>query len=148
MLLAGGKSFSQLIDRLLHSSILEDAPELAAARVHKVIDGALEKERNTVRFKELVEERDTLDIMVIDRLLGKSEIAGGSAEAMRTSPENIADLFQSAGRKLEDGLHKEWWRRRVAANTNPYAAKPEFIALTGPDLKRSADLTAKSLGRE
>jgi type III restriction enzyme len=103
----------KLARALARDEILKYAPELAAARIHEVIDEALEKERETVRFKELVEERDTLDIMIIDQLLGNSEIAEGSAEAIRTSPENIADLFESAGRKLGDGLHKEWWRRRA-----------------------------------
>jgi hypothetical protein len=27
--------------------------------------------------------------------------------------ENIDDLFEAAGRKLGEGLHKIWWRARV-----------------------------------
>jgi hypothetical protein len=27
--------------------------------------------------------------------------------------ENVDDLFEATGRKLKEGLHKTWWRKRV-----------------------------------
>src|SRR5207247_829027 len=67
------------------------------------------------------------------RLGGGAEAAPGSRQ-LDISSENIDDLFGSAGRHLGDGLHKAWWRERVARGTIPNdKAKLELVALSLDD---------------
>jgi len=52
--------------------------------------------------------------------------------ALTISPENLDDLFEAAGRRLGEGLHKAWWRKRVPAGSESEVsvkAKIDFIAL-------------------
>jgi hypothetical protein len=52
--------------------------------------------------------------------------------------ENVDDLFEATGRKLNEGLHKVWWRKRVMADpSGREMAKLELFALCiNPDSLR------------
>jgi len=61
--------------------------------------------------------------------------------------ENIEDLFEATGRKLNEGLHKFWWREWVATNASAReTAKLELFALCiNPDLIRKIEKLAQEI---
>ncbi len=133
---------------LSRDGLLAEAPERATELLVAAIDAAFARVQNTPSFRAIVEERDTLDIRLVSYLYGDEAPEGGEARQIPVSPENVTDLFETAGRKIGEGLHKEWWRRRIeTGKVAPSRAKLELVALATPDLKRDLDAAAKQQAR-
>ena len=139
----------KLARRLSVDGLHADAPDIAKTLLVKGMDDAFERVKDSAPFRAIVDERDTLDLRLVSYLYGEGFADDGQAQQIPVSPENIEDLFETAGRKIGEGLHKEWWRRRVGAaeNVEPRRAKLELVALATPDLKRDLSNAAKSQAR-
>ena len=79
---------------------------------------------------ELVDERGVIEVEAINWDVGTDFTREGELVKVDIASENVDDLFEATGRKLNEGLHKAWWRERV--NKNPLdreKAKLELFAL-------------------
>ncbi len=138
------KRLMKLALRLSMDGIRPNAPDQATDLLLGVIDKAYERVEGTAEFNAIVHERDTLDIQLVSYLYGEESLGDKAASQISVSPENVEDLFEAAGRKIGEGLHRDWRNRRVErAGVNPRQAKLEFVALATADLKRALDNTAK-----
>ena len=140
------KRLMKLALRLSIDGLRQSAPDTARELMLGVIDSAFEKARHTPDFQAIVTERDTLDIRLVSYLYGEETAGKAQMQQIVVSPENIEDLFETAGRKIGEGLHREWRTKHVSeTGTDPRRAKLEFVALYSPDLKRDLDKAAKTL---
>jgi type III restriction enzyme len=70
----------------------------------------------------------------------------GETVSLNISPENVDDLFETAGRKLGEGLHKAWWRAQVKVDhADKTQAKLELFALCNdPSVLRHVESAAQA----
>lgn len=96
---------------------------------------------DSAEFRSLLEENGSIDLRVVTRRLD-----GGQEEGRITvtaSSENLNDAFEAVGRRLREGLHLAYLKRRVEAGAAPGSAKLELAALCRTDLP-VADVKAKA----
>lgn len=130
--------------RLSMDGLRPNAPDQANELLVGVIDAVHRRVQDTSAFKAIVDERETLDIRLVSYLYGEDTEGASQARQIPVSPENIEDLFEAAGRKIGEGLHREWRTQRVNdGGVDPRRAKLEFVALATADLKRELDAAAK-----
>ncbi|HVM06924.1 MAG TPA: DEAD/DEAH box helicase family protein [Acidimicrobiales bacterium] len=121
------------LSRLLSNDGLdEDAPDESTALILKTIDSALAKARRRPDFKSVVDDRRKVELRgVVWDVLG--ELRDDDEDGVSTvdvTDENIDDLFAWAGRRLGEGLHKEWWRAVVVKDSSrKVQSKLELFAL-------------------
>jgi type III restriction enzyme len=69
-------------------------------------------------------------VRAVNFSVGTDLVTEGETIQLAVSAENLDDLFEAAGRRLGEGLHKAWWRHRVNEDaTVKETAKLELIAL-------------------
>lgn len=138
------KRLMRLALRLSMDKLRVNAPDQAKEAMLAVIDADYQKKKDTPGFQAIVNEKDTLDIRLVSYLYGEEEAQSSTTKQIPVSAENIEDLFETAGRKVGEGLHKDWRDHRVAeGQVEPRIAKLELVALATPDLKRDMDRAAK-----
>lgn len=119
------------LSRLLaNDEIDEGAPERALKELLDTLRAQHGRLKRTKRFRELVEDKAKVDVKAVNFAVGTDLVTEGETIQLAVSSENLEDLFDAAGRKLGEGLHKAWWRARV--DEEPGAkekAKLELIAL-------------------
>ncbi len=131
--------------RLSLDGLRRDAPDEIRERLLDVVDRAFNRVKDLNAFKSVVEERDSLDIRLVSYLYGEAEELGSQAQQIPVSPENIEDLFETAGRKIGEGLHRDWRARRCERDgADARRAKLEWVALANADLKRDLETEAKA----
>jgi type III restriction enzyme len=110
-----------------------------------VIGAEYEAKRETPRFVELVEDRHQIEIEAVNWDVGAEAGREGEMVRIDIAAENVDDLFEATGRKLNEGLHKLWWRDRVKdAPADREKAKLELFALCiDPDMIRKIEKTAQ-----
>lgn len=112
-----------------------DADALTTA-TRTIVDALLDeygKAEGTERFQRIVARQGTVQIQSwFVPIAGggqSAEIAGVPTE-VHLAAEDVDGLFQATGRRLGDGLHLAWWKRRVADDPESRAkAKLELFAL-------------------
>ena len=115
---------------LAHDDLDEEATDTAEEKLIGVLDKAYNQAKKTKRFKEIVEERAQIEIEAVNWEFGSDSLTDGHTVSVDIASENVDDLFDATGRKLSDGLHKKWWRRRVQQDRNvKELAKLELFAL-------------------
>lgn len=122
----------KLARRLSNDDILPAAIEEARDLILNELNAAYDSLKGTQQFNDLVKEHGTIDLRAVDYQygLGDSDVA---ELQIPVTPENVDDLFDAAGRKIGDGLHKLYWKSRVA-NGSPserMLRKLETFALIG-----------------
>jgi type III restriction enzyme len=122
----------KLARRLANDDIVPTAIEDARDLILTALQAAYEDLKDTEQFKALVKEHGTIDLRAVDYQygLGESDVA---ELQVPVTPENVDDLFDAAGRKIGDGIHKLYWKDRVA-NGSPserMLRKLETFALIG-----------------
>jgi type III restriction enzyme len=126
---------------LTNDEIDEDALTKAKDVIISVLNAEHQRVKDTERFREIVEERGQVEIEAVNWEVGAAASRAGDVVKVDIASENVEDLFEATGRKLNEGLHKVWWRERVAAD--PAArdrAKLELFALCiDPDLVRKVE---------
>ncbi|HEY0394401.1 MAG TPA: DEAD/DEAH box helicase family protein [Candidatus Elarobacter sp.] len=125
--------------------------ESALWKARKVLLAALNSEysakKSTARFRELVDQRAVIEIEAVNWDVGSELTHDGEVLQIDVASENIDDLFEASGRKLNEGLHMLWWRERVKnAPKDRERAKLELFALcVDPDVVRKVEYAAQSL---
>jgi type III restriction enzyme len=117
--------------RLLSNDALDrDAPEKATAALVAVLDTAYSRLVKTETFKKIVEENGTIKVDAVSWRLGEAMETAATTFELAVSDENVNDLFDVAGRMIAEGIHKAWWRARIAEKgVSPEQAKLEIFAL-------------------
>ncbi|MBZ5640260.1 MAG: DEAD/DEAH box helicase family protein [Acidobacteriia bacterium] len=129
---------------LTNDEIDEDASATAKDEMLKVLNAEYDQVRQTSRFREIVEEKGQIEIEAVNWDVGTDAIRDGRTVRVDIASENVEDLFEAAGRKLSEGLHKAWWRVRVKGSpADREKAKLELFALCiEPDVMRKLEKVA------
>lgn len=103
-----------------------------------VLVAAYERLKGEAAFQAAIAENGTLDVRQLDIDPFGGVVDEHESIRVTVSPENIEDLFEAAGRRLGEGLHRAYWRRRAtidpgALNTGrveivAIASRPEEVA--------------------
>lgn len=132
--------------RLLSNDDVDaNAQNKARTTLLGVIDAEYKAKKGTARFKELVDERAVIEVEAVNWDVGTNSVREGDVVRVDIAAENVDDLFDATGRKLNEGLHKVWWRERVKrAPADREKAKLELFALcVDPDFMRKIDEAAQ-----
>lgn len=115
---------------LANDEIDDDALSAAKNILLNVLDAEYDRVKNTERFKQIVEERGYIEVEAVNWEVLTESVEIDAVVKVDLASENLQDLFEASGRKLNEGLHKAWWRRRVMADpTARERAKLELFAL-------------------
>lgn len=130
---------------LTNDEIDEDALSTAKRQLLRVLNTEYKRIKKTARFKEIVDERRQIEIEAVNWDVGAEFTRDGHSVKVDIASENVEDLFEAAGRKLNEGLHKAWWRDRVKnAPADRDKAKLELFALCiDPDVTRKIEQLAQ-----
>ena len=111
-----------------------------------VLNAEYEAKKATPRFRELVDERGVIEVEAVNWDVGTDATRDGEMIRVDLAAENIDDLFEATGRKLNEGLHKAWWRDRVKnVPADREKAKLELFALcVDPDIMRKVENSGQS----
>jgi type III restriction enzyme len=140
----------KLARQLTADGIDDDAVGSARGELLKVLDSQYDRKRVDERFKEIVEGRGQIEIEAVNWDVGTDAIRDGEMIRVDIASENVEDLFEATGRKLHEGLHKVWWRKRVEdAPAERERIKIELFALcVDPDVMRSLEAAAQAKVQE
>lgn len=130
---------------LTNDDVDENAFAAAKDVLLKVLDDEYKRVKKTDRFREIVEEKRHVEIEVANWDVGADSIRDITSIQLDLAAENVENLFDAAGRKLNEGLHKTWWRERVKGHPGEREkAKLELFALCmDPDVTRKIETTAQ-----
>lgn len=95
-----------------------------------VLVAAYARLRDDAAFQAAITENGTLDVRQLDIDPFGQIAEDHDSISVTVSPENIEDLFEAAGRRLGEGLHRAYWRMRV--DTDPAAlttGRVEIVAI-------------------
>lgn len=139
------KRLMKLARLLTNDDLDDDALSKAKDLLIGVIDAEYGKVKKTERFTQIVEERGQIEIEAANWDYGAEGLREGEIVKVDIASENVDDLFEATGRKLNEGLHKTWWRKRVMADaTAKETAKLELFALCiDPELMRKIEKLAQ-----
>ena len=98
---------------LTNDDINTNALATAKQALLAVLNKEYEAKKTTTRFKEIVDERQKIEIEAVNWDVGTDATRHGEMIKVDIAAENVDDLFEATGRKLNEGLHKTWWRNRV-----------------------------------
>lgn len=136
------------LSRLLANDEIDaDAPEKSIGKLLGVLRDEYERLKDTARFRSIIEEKGKLEVRAVEWRMWTD--LDGEAETIELdiSAENVDDLFEAAGRKLGEGLHKAWWKARVQDEPGAKTkAKLELFALCDdPAVPRKFESAAQDL---
>jgi type III restriction enzyme len=115
---------------LTNDDISDTALSVAKKELLGVLNTEYNRQKKTARFKAIVDERQQIEIEAVNWDVGTDALREGDIVKVNIAAENVEDLFEATGRKLNEGLHKVWWRDRVKNNSaDREKAKLELFAL-------------------
>lgn len=115
---------------LTNDEIDENALPAAKRLVLRFLNGEYKRVKATARFRQIVDDRAQIEIEAVNWDVGTDAARDGEAVKVDIASENVEDLFNATGRKLNEGLHMQWWRERVkGAPQDRERAKLELFAL-------------------
>lgn len=133
---------------LTNDGIDEDAVDTAKTELLNVLTAEYERLKKAKWFTSIVEDRGQIEIEAVNWDVGTdAAVSAGASVKVDIASENIEDLFEATGRKLNEGLHKAWWRERVRdPATDREQVKLEVFALgTQPDVLVKVEAAAQAL---
>jgi len=132
--------------RLLTNDDLDgNALSSAKSKLLAVLNKEYARSKNDTRFNEIVEGKRLIEIEAVNWDVGSDTTSDGETIKVDIASENVEDLFEASGRKLNEGLHKAWWRARVSRFPDDREkAKLELFALCAdPDVMRKIEKEAQ-----
>lgn len=132
---------------LANDEIKEDAITDAREALLAVLRAEYALVKNSTKFKDVVESRAKVEITAVNWDVGTEATREGGSVQVDIAAENLDDLFEAVGRKLNEGLHKAWWRERVREDAEARErAKLELFALCmEPEVGRKVERAAQTL---
>lgn len=115
------------LGRLLAEDELDpDADEAALSTVLGTLESESKARRRRKAFKEALEAKASLVLKSYEVEYGGETSSEAAPKRLRLAEEGVATVFAVAGRKLGNGLHLAYLKRRTQAGGSP---KPEEIKL-------------------
>lgn len=136
--------------RLLANDDLESAAiQVSTNALVEVLEDAERRLRSDPDYKQEVAGQASVRIRLVDWEIGSQESNEGFID-LDLSDENLEDVFDIAGRKLGEGLHRVYWRARCKRNSKlSKRAKLEAFALSHrPDIVQKLNQVAKKLTQD
>ncbi len=107
----------------------DEAPERLSEELVDVLLQEREARKGTSEFKDVVKDRGVLKVRSVQWRY-EPDMPPESFIEIEISDENVNDLFDWAGRRFNEGLHKAYWKARAAAGAkNHVTTKLEAYAL-------------------
>ena len=123
------RRLAKMATLLARFGIDDDAPDDATKAMVKVLLDAQKGRQKTAAFQEIVKDSGVLTVRVVQWRYDPATLPERTIE-LPISDENVNDLFDWAGRKFGEGLHKAYWKERAAGGaTNHLTTKLEAYAL-------------------
>lgn len=123
------RRLGKLASLLARYGIDEDAPDSESKFLVGVLLAARNKHKNTPAFKAVVKDRGVIQVRAVQWRY-EPDLLPEELIELPISEENVNDLFEWAGRKFGEGLHKAYWKARAAAGAkNHVTTKLEAYAL-------------------
>ena len=114
----------KLARQLTFDKIAPDAWPQAKALVLRTLSEELERLRSQPLFAKAFRKNQTIEVREVHIEAGEWKPVGeGRVIRIKATPENIEDLFQECGRKLGEGLHREFCKLK------PHRADPDKARL-------------------
>ena len=147
--MTGVKRLMKLARLLANDDVRIGAVDDASAEMLSILKSEYSRLSKTSVFKRIVESKGKVKIRSVDWQL-TGELTAGETVELDIAKENLDDIFDAAGRKLGEGLHKAWWRDRVEQNEELRTkAKLEAVALAiNPEVLSKLERTAQVIVRE
>ncbi len=123
-----------------------DAEEEAVSTILSSLESEWKARRGKKAFKQTVEAKGKLLLKSVDVEYGAESSSEGAASALGLARESVAALFSAIGRKLGNGLHLAYLKRRTETDSaaEPYGVKLELAALLdNEDVLKAVDEAAK-----
>jgi type III restriction enzyme len=120
-----------LTDDEIEPEALTEAREL----VIELLEAERKKKSRTKLFKDAIASTSQIDVreLTIATPIAGEDIENPELEEsfdeVAAATQNIDDIYLTCGRRLGEGLHKLWHRRRVAAGVPSAQAKAELFVL-------------------
>src|SRR6185369_16981215 len=132
---------------LTNDEIDEEALTVAKDAVLEVLNDAYAARKGEPAFNELVEGRRQIEIEAVNWDVGTEATQVGDKIRVDVSSENVDDLFDATGRKLNEGLHMSWWRSRIAGGAkDKIRTKLELFALCAdPEVMHKVEKAGQDL---
>ena len=130
---------------LTNDEIDDDALSSAKSKLLSVLNEEFKRHKDTDSFNELVDGKRQIEIEAVNWDVGTDVTHEGGTIKVNVAAENVDDLFEATGRKLNEGLHKVWWREQVGANAvDRERVKLQLFALCiNPDVTRKLEKVAQ-----
>ena len=143
------KRLMKLARLLANDEIDVAAVDEANEALLAVLMDSLKRLETEPDFAEAVGDQGTISIRAVDWVFGASHSAEQFIE-IDVSKENLEDLFDTAGRKLGEGLHRLYWKARCLEDIALKSrAKLEAFALAVRlEVIQALEATAKRLTQE
>ena len=103
----------RLARALVHDDINDTAIEKARDEMCALLHATLEERRRDQDFVDQVRGKALVSYGARVYDLTRQEYVDTTYHEVATSPENINDLFDEAGRRIGEGLHRDFWQRAV-----------------------------------
>jgi len=145
----GVRRLMKLARLLANDEIRPAAVEEARERLLSVLKSEYDKVNKKPEFTEIVQSKGKVKIKAIDWQLS-GQLGSSETIELDIAKENLDDLFETAGRKLGEGLHKIWWRSRVERDEeSKTTAKLEAVAFCiMPELLQKIDQKGQEITRQ
>jgi type III restriction enzyme len=128
--IAGARRLMKLSRLLSGDEIRPEAVEEAREKLLSVLKVEYNKIKKTALFKATVHSKGKVKVRAVDWQLS-GQLMGDETIELDIARENVDDLFDAAGRKLGEGLHKAWWRLRLEKDEElKTEAKLEAVAFS------------------
>ena len=102
------------------------------------MDAALAKFEDDSLFQEQLARRATLTVRTVEFNVGDFPERRSDTVTVWLSPENVDELFEGVGRKIGNGLHLDWRRRREdVSGVPPSRSRLEAVLLIENPVVRS-----------
>lgn len=139
------KRLMRLARLLANDRIKEAAPETASKKLLNVLRAEYLGRKDTPTFKSLVQQKAKVLVRAVNFSIADTLATPSEMIELAISPENLDDIFEAAGRKFGEGLHKAYWRSRVEEDPQVREkAKLEVIALCYLDAEVVARVEAEA----
>lgn len=134
--------------RLLSSDDIDpEATDQATKAMLDVLQAEYDRLKNTKDFKKVVEAQGKVEVRAVQWRVGTdASVTDDDPITLDIADENLVDVFETAGRKLGEGLHKAWWRARGTSKASGHRVKRELIALClDAEVLRKVEATARQI---
>jgi type III restriction enzyme len=119
----------KLARQLTFDEIAPQAWNNAKSLVVRILIEEFERLKSDPRFSHCCRENQDIDISEVRVEVGDWKVLGDEkVTKIKTTPENIDDLFEICGRILGEGLHHEFWKTHLD-RIAPQRAKLELFGI-------------------